>query len=37
MKKILFFSCMAAALLSFAGCEEPGNDFEGTNYIYLEA
>ena len=37
MKKILFFSCMAAALLSFAGCEETGNDFEGTNYIYLEA
>ena len=28
---------MAAALLSFAGCEENGNDFEGTNYIYLEA
>lgn len=37
MKKILFFSCIAAALLSFAGCEEKGNDFEGTNYIYLEA
>ena len=38
MKKILFFSCIAAALLSFAGCEETGNgDFEGTNYIYLEA
>ena len=37
MKKIVFYSCMAAALLSFAGCEETGNDFEGTNYIYLEA
>lgn len=36
MKKILFFSCIAAALLSFAGCEEPGDGFEGTNYIYLE-
>lgn len=37
MKKILFFSCIMAALLSFAGCEEAGNDFEGTNYIYLSA
>jgi hypothetical protein len=37
MKKMLFFSCVAAALLSFAGCEETGTDFEGTNYIYLEA
>ena len=37
MKKILFFSCIAAALLSFAGCEETGNDYEGTNYIYLES
>ena len=37
MKKILFFSCIMAALLSFAGCEETGNEFEGTNYIYLEA
>ena len=36
MKKILFFSCIAAALLSFVGCEETGNDYEGTNYIYLE-
>ena len=38
MKKILFFSCIAAALLSFVGCEETGNNgFEGTNYIYLES
>ena len=38
MKKILFFSCIAAALLSFVGCEEAGNEgFEGTNYIYLES
>ena len=37
MKKILFFSCIAAALLSFAGCEETGNGYEGTNYIYLES
>ena len=37
MKKILFFSCIMAALLSFVGCEEAGNDFEGTNYIYLSA
>jgi len=38
MKKILFFSCIAAALLSFVGCEETGNEgFEGTNYIYLES
>ena len=36
MKKILFFSCIAA-LLSFAGCEETGNGYEGTNYIYLES
>lgn len=37
MKKILFFSCMAAALLSFVGCEETGNDYKGTNYIYLDS
>ena len=37
MKKILFFGCIAAALLSFVGCEETGNDYEGTNYIYLES
>ena len=37
MKKILFFSCIAAALLSFVGCEETGNEYEGTNYIYLES
>lgn len=37
MKKILFFSCIAAALLSFVGCEETGNDYDGTNYIYLSA
>ena len=37
MKKILFFSCIAAALLSFVGCEETGNGYEGTNYIYLES
>lgn len=37
MKKILSFSCMMAALLAFVGCEEPGNDYDGTNYIYLSA
>ena len=37
MKKILFFGCIAAALLSFVGCEETGNDYDGTNYIYLSA
>ena len=37
MKKILFFSCMAAAFLSFVGCEETGNDYKGTNYIYLDS
>ena len=37
MKKILFFGCIAAALLSFVGCEETGNDYDGTNYIYLES
>lgn len=26
-----------AALLAFVGCEEPGNDYDGTNYIYLSA
>ena len=28
---------MAAALLSFVGCEETGNDYKGTNYIYLDS
>ena len=37
MKKTLFFGCIAAALLSFASCEQSGNDYDGTNYIYLEA
>ena len=37
MKKISFLGCIAAALLSFAGCEQTGNDYEGTNYIYLES
>ena len=37
MKKIAFFGCMIAALLSFASCEEAGTDFEGTNYIYLSS
>lgn len=37
MKKILFFSCIAATLLSFVGCEETGNDYKGTNYIYLDS
>lgn len=36
MKKIFLFGCITAALLSLAGCEETGNDFTGTNYIYLE-
>ena len=37
MKKLAIFGCIAAALLSFAGCEEMGNDYEGTNYIYLSS
>ena len=37
MKKIAFFSCLVAAIVSFAGCEETGTDFEGTNYIYLSS
>ncbi|MBE6215954.1 MAG: DUF4929 domain-containing protein [Bacteroidales bacterium] len=36
MKKIFLFCYITAALLSLAGCEETGNDFTGTNYIYLE-
>ena len=36
MKKIALFGCLAA-LLSFVGCEQSGNDYEGTNYIYLES
>ena len=36
MKKISIFSCLAAALLTFAGCEPTGNDgYEGINYINL--
>lgn len=35
MKKMSVFGCIVAALLSFVGCEELGNEFEGTNYIYL--
>ena len=37
MKKILFFGCIAAALLSIAGCEPSGNDDSMTNYIYLSS
>lgn len=37
MKKIAFFSCLVAAIVSFAGCEETGTGFEGTNYIYLSS
>ena len=38
MKKISIFGCIAAALLSFAGCEPSGNEgYQGTNYIYLES
>ena len=36
MKKIFLFCYITAALLSLAGCEETGNDFTGTNSIYLE-
>ena len=36
MKRFAFLGCIAAALLSFVGCEETGNQgYEGTNYIYL--
>ncbi len=37
MKKLAIFGCIAAALLSFAGCEETGTDYEGINYIYLSS
>lgn len=38
MKRISIFGCIAAALLSFTGCEQSGNDgYDGTNYIYLES
>ena len=38
MKKISIFGCIAAALLSLAGCEQAGNNgYEGTNYIYLSS
>ena len=38
MKRFSILGCIAAALLSFAGCEEAGKDgYEGTNYIYLSS
>ena len=39
MKRISILGCIAAALLSFVGCEPTtGNEgYEGTNYIYLES
>ena len=37
MKRFSILGCIAAALLSFVGCEQSGNDYEGTNYIYLES
>ena len=38
MKRFSILSCMAAALMMLAGCEQTGNDgYEGTNYIYLES
>lgn len=36
MKRFAFLGCIAAALLSFVGCDETGKDgYEGINYIYL--
>ena len=37
MKKKSIFGCIAAALLSIAGCEPSGNGYEGTNYIHLDS
>ncbi len=37
MKKISILGCIAAALMSIVGCEKPGADYEGTNYIYLSS
>ena len=38
MKRFSILGCIAAALLSFAGCEDAGKDgYEGTNYIYLSS
>jgi len=38
MKRFSILGCIAAALLSLAGCEPSGNDdYEGTNYIYLDS
>lgn len=38
MKRFSILGCIAAALLSIAGCEPSGNTgYEGTNYIYLES
>ena len=38
MKRFAFLGCIAAALLSFVGCDETGKDgYEGINYIYLSS
>lgn len=38
MKKISILGCIAAALLSLAGCEQAGSGgYDGINYIYLES
>jgi hypothetical protein len=37
MKKFSILGCIAAALLSIAGCEQTGNDDSMTNYIYLSS
>ena len=38
MKRFAFLGCIAAALLSFVGCDEIGKDgYEGINYIYLSS
>ena len=37
MKKFSILGCIAAVLLSIAGCEQTGNDDSMTNYIYLSS
>ena len=38
MKRFAFLGCIAAALLSFVGCDETGKDgYEGINYVYLSS
>lgn len=35
MKKFITLCCMITAVLSATSCDKPGNEYTGTNYIYL--